>query len=122
MKFKTRITRIGNQALNKDDQMVVLFGDNVTGEIARVSMSQKFVVPELQQKFELKIGQTVLIGSQLLNVNYVGSLVEENMRTICHINLFFGKQNGHLASAVYLDGNLKPEEFQVGNIITFNNE
>lgn len=34
MDFKTRVTRIGNHALNTEDQMLVLFGESVTQEIA----------------------------------------------------------------------------------------
>lgn len=122
MKYKTKITRIGTEALKAEDQMIVLFGNEVTNEIAHVSMSQEFINPEIQSQFTLKAGQKVRIGSQILTVNYVGSLVEENMRTISHINLFFGEQNGHLASAAYLDGELRPLDFRVGTTITFNDE
>ena len=120
MEFKTKITRIGNNALNNDDQLLVLFGDSVTSEIAEVSLSQKFEDADLQSQFTLKSGDQVFIGKRSYKVKYAGNMIEENMRTMGHINLIFGKSsNDVLSSAVYLDGNLVLDDIKVGTVITY---
>lgn len=122
MNFETKITRIGDSALKIEDQMVVIFGQNVTDDISEVSLSQEFTEPEKQSEFTLKEGGVVTIGDNRYPITYVGHLVEDNMRTIGHVNLIFSDPADHLASAVYLDGSMDPKDFKLGSIISYGNK
>ncbi|BDR58835.1 PTS glucitol/sorbitol transporter subunit IIA [Xylocopilactobacillus apicola] len=119
MEFKTKITRIGSDALKAEDQMIVLFGTAVTDEIAEVSLGQEFIDPSTQKKFTIEAGDSILIGSKKYLVNYVGRMTQENMRSIGHVNLIFNTTDNHLASAVYLDGEMDPADISLGTIITY---
>lgn len=73
----------------------------------------------MKRKFTLKKGDQVLIGDTAFDVEYVGSLVQENMRTINHINLVFNHKGDHLESAVYLDGKIDFSNLKIGSEITY---
>lgn len=104
MKWISTITKVGQQAIEPEGDMVILFGENVTKDLVDVSIIQKFDTKTPVSGFIFKKGDTITIDGQTYVADYVGAMVESDMKALGHITLFFNqsKPKNPLANAVYL--------------------
>lgn len=104
MKWISTISKIGKQAIEPKGEMVILFSENVTPELAEVSIIQKFESNTPLSSFVFKKGDTITIDGQTFIADYVGAMVVSDMKAMGHLTLFFNqkKPKNPLANAVYL--------------------
>lgn len=105
MKWISTISKIGKQAIEPKGNMVILFGENVTKDLVDVSVIQKFDSKTPLNGFIFKKGDTITIDGQTFVADYVGAMVESDMKALGHATLFFNqrKPKNPLANAVYLE-------------------
>jgi glucitol/sorbitol PTS system EIIA component len=104
MKWIATINKIGRQAIEPKNEMVLLFGDNVSPDLVEVSVIQRFDQQIPLDDFVFNTGDTITIGGKTYVANYVGAMVENNIKTLGHVTLFFTALNSKkpLANAIYL--------------------
>lgn len=105
MKWTATIEKIGSKAIISKDAMVILFGENVGKDLEEVSVIQKFDSSTPISGFVFKKGDTVTVDGETFVAEYVGPLVESNMKALAHATLFFNRKipKNPLANAVYFD-------------------
>lgn len=104
MKWIATINKIGRQAVEPENEMVLLFGDNVSPDLVEVSVIQKFDQQIPLDNFVFSTGDTITIDKKTYVASYVGSMVENNIKTLGHVVLLFTTLNSEkpLANAIYL--------------------
>lgn len=104
MKWIATINKIGRQAVEPENEMVLLFGDNVSLDLVEVSVIQKFDQQIPLDNFVFSTGDTITIDKKTYVASYVGSMVENNIKTLGHVVLLFTTLNSEkpLANAIYL--------------------
>ena len=105
MKWISTIKKIGKKAVDSKDGMVILFGEGANKELEDVSVIQKFDESTPVSGFVFKKGDTITVDGQTYVANYVGPMVESNMKALRHATLFFNRpvSKAPLANAVYFD-------------------
>ena len=105
MKWISTIKKIGKKAVDSKDGMVILFGEGANKELEDVSVIQKFDESTPVSGFVFKKGDTITVDRQTYVANYVGPMVESNMKALGHATLFFNRpvSKAPLANAVYFD-------------------
>ena len=105
MKWISTIKKIGKKAVDNKDGMVILFGEGANKELEDVSVIQKFDESTPVSGFVFKKGDTITVDGQTYVANYVGPMVESNMKVLGHATLFFNRpvSKAPLANAVYFD-------------------
>lgn len=111
MKWTATIEKIGKKAVDTRDQMVILFGEGANQDLEDVSVIQKFDSKTPVNNFVFKKGDTITVDGTTYIADYVGPMVESNMKALGHATLFFNHKvpKAPLANAVYFD----PDEDQV---------
>lgn len=104
MKWIATINNIGKQAIEPENKMVLLFGDNVSPDLVEISVIQKFDQQIPLANFAFSTGDTITVDKKTYVANYVGSMVENNIKTLGHVVLIFAALNAEkpLANAIYL--------------------
>ncbi|GAW64685.1 glucitol sorbitol PTS, EIIA [Ligilactobacillus acidipiscis DSM 15836] len=116
--LKTRITAIGKHADSKEDGLIILFDETASDKLRDVSLIHE-VLPDFEQKYELKVGQKVSFDQQEYEITYLGPLVESNLMSIGHTIFDFHQvPDRPRANAIYLKPHGEPD-VHVGTIITF---
>ncbi|GMA07252.1 PTS sorbitol transporter subunit IIA [Tetragenococcus halophilus subsp. flandriensis] len=111
-----KILSVGDQAVDKNEKMLIFFGENVTKGLAPYSIIQEINEPE---KIELTVGDKILFGQQEYQVTYVGHLVNQNLQTIQHSSFVFSDDTqDKLSSSVYLTP-AKVPDISEGMTITY---
>lgn len=105
MKWNTTITAIGENAIDEKENIVILFGEQATPEIQKIAILQKFDEQTPENDFVFKKGDSVTIDGQTYLANYVGQLVQSNVRAIGHATLIFTDKlpEQPMQNAVYLE-------------------
>lgn len=105
MKWISTIEKIGKKAVDAKDGMVILFGEGANKDLEDVSVIQKFDEKTPVSGFVFKKGDTITVDGQTYIANYVGPMVESNMKALGHATLFFNRKlpKAPLANAVYFD-------------------
>ncbi len=105
MKWISTIKKIGKKAVDNKDGMVILFGEGANKDLEEVSVIQKFSSDTPVSGFVFKKGDTITVDGQTYVANYVGPMVESNMKALGHATLFFNRpvSKTPLANAVYFD-------------------
>ncbi|MGX5377301.1 PTS glucitol/sorbitol transporter subunit IIA [Ligilactobacillus sp. LYQ135] len=112
--IKTEVLSIGKQALNKKDNLVILFGPEVSARLKDVSVIQKI---KQADSFKITTQMTLTIDDQTYNIAHVGELVENNFQDIHHTVLVFAPVSSEPRSnAIYLTPTDFPE-IKVGSQI-----
>lgn len=116
---KAVITAIGEQALSAKDPMVILFDESASPELRAVAVIQKFAATTAQRELTLADGDLLIIDGTTYPIEHVGSLVNENIRTIGHVTLIFGDEDPQdLQNALYLTATVKPD-FKIGTELVY---
>jgi glucitol/sorbitol PTS system EIIA component len=104
MKWIATINKIGKQTIEPENEMVLLFGDNVSPDLVEVSVIQKFDQQIPLDNFVFSTGDTITIDKKTYVASYVGSMVENNIKALGHVVLLFTTLNSEkpLANAIYL--------------------
>lgn len=104
MKWISTITGIGSKAIDNKDKMVILFGEGANKDLEEVSVIQKFNSDTPVSGFVFKKNDTITIDGQTYVANYVGPMVESNLKALAHVTLYFDHPvpKKPLANAVYL--------------------
>lgn len=110
MKWTATIEKIGKKAVDARDQMVILFGEGTNKDLEDVSVIQKFDSETPVSGFVFKKGDTITVDGTTYIADYVGPMVESNMKALGHATLFFNRKvpKAPLANAIYFD----PDESQ----------
>lgn len=110
MKWTATIKKIGKKAVDARDQMVILFGEGTNKDLEDVSVIQKFDSETPVSGFVFKKGDTITVDGTTYIADYVGPMVESNMKALGHATLFFNRKvpKAPLANAIYFD----PDESQ----------
>ena len=105
MKWISTIKQVGKKAVDNKDGMVILFGEGANKDLEDVSVIQKFSAETPVSDFVFKRGDTLTVDGQTYVANYVGPMVESNMKALGHATLFFNRPvpKAPLANAVYFD-------------------
>ena len=105
MKWIANIKKIGKKAVDNKDGMVILFGEGDNKDLEDVSVIQKFSTETPVSGFVFKKGDTITVDGQTYVANYVGPMVESNMKALGHATLFFNRpvSKTPLANAIYFD-------------------
>lgn len=90
--------------------MVILFGEGTNQDLEDVSVIQKFDSETPVSGFVFKKGDTITVDGTTYIADYVGPMVESNMKALGHATLFFNRKvpKAPLANAIYFD----PDESQ----------
>ncbi|MER2181213.1 MAG: PTS glucitol/sorbitol transporter subunit IIA [Desemzia incerta] len=116
----TKITAIGNSAISKRDPLIILFGEQATEELRKVSVIQSKVSED--HLIELKTGGIIAFGEQEYEILDVGSLANTNLNSIGHVTLNFAQppeaKEDRIENGVYLTPFELPE-LSVGLEITY---
>ncbi|AYW48030.1 PTS sugar transporter subunit IIA [Tetragenococcus osmophilus] len=111
-----RILKVGEQAVDKEENILIFFGENITEGLRPYSVVQSIDEPE---KIELSVGDKILFGQQEYQVTYVGRLVNQNLQTIQHTSFVFSDEpQDKLTSSVYLTPAKLPD-ISAGMTITY---
>ncbi|GAA3010796.1 PTS glucitol/sorbitol transporter subunit IIA [Tetragenococcus solitarius] len=111
-----KILQVGDQAVDKDENILIFFGENVTEGLKPYSIIQAIDEPE---KIELTAGNKVYFGEQEYQVTYVGRLVNQNLQTIQHTSFVFSEDaQNKMSSSVYLTP-AKVPDISEGMTITY---
>lgn len=115
--IQAKIVQIGEKAISPKDQMLILFGEDVTPQLAEVSVIQKFADRET---FRLKKGDQITIGKENYTVTQVGELVNDHLSKLGHATLMFQKapKQDEMKNNIYLAPCQIPD-IQVGDTITY---
>ncbi len=99
--MQSTVIRIGKDAIDKDDRMVILFGETATEALQNVSVIQRF--EQNDPWTELRRGDAILFDEQEYTIAFIGSSVHENLRSLGHTTFIF-KSEGEapLDTSVYL--------------------
>ena len=123
MKLNYTITAIGSEALDPNDNIVILFDNKATDKLRDVAVLQKFDEATPVEKFIFKKNDSITIDGTTYLALYVGPMVQMNMQAIGHATLVFTNEvpKKPMTNAIYLDKDLKEEmpEFKVGDWITY---
>ncbi|TSO25998.1 PTS glucitol/sorbitol transporter subunit IIA [Lactobacillus sp. LL6] len=123
MKWISTIKKIGKKAVDSKDGMVILFGEGANKDLEDVSVIQKFDASTPINTFVFKKGDTITIDGQTYVANFVGPMVESNMKALGHATLFFKRPvpKAPLANAVYFDPDVQQPlpNFKVGDEIVY---
>ena len=87
----TNVSNIGKKAVDNKDGMVILFGEGANKDLEDVSVIQKFSTETPVSGFVFKKGDTITVDGQTYVANYVGPMVESNMKALGHATLFFNR-------------------------------
>lgn len=102
-----KILQVGSQAVDKNEKMLIFFGEHITEGLKPYSVIQKI---EQAEKINLKVGSKVIFGEQEYQVTYVGHLVNQNLQTIQHTSFVFADvPQDKLSSSVYLSPAVVPD-------------
>lgn len=100
----TKITAIGESAISQKDPLIILFGEQATEELRKVSVIQSTVSND--QLVSLKPAGKIVFGNQEYTILDVGSLANENLNTIGHVTLNFAQppeaKEDRIENGVYL--------------------
>ncbi|WP_208422279.1 PTS glucitol/sorbitol transporter subunit IIA [Latilactobacillus fragifolii] len=125
MNTQAEIIAIGNDAVDAQEPMVILFDEHATAAIQDVALIQRFMDETAKKQLTLTTDSAVMINQQPYTITYVGALVNSNLNTIGHVALIFGPapQEDQLQSGLYLTpavaGVPAFPEFKVGTQITY---
>lgn len=116
----TKITAIGESAISQKDPLIILFGEQATEELRKVSVIQSAISSE--QPVSLKPEGKILFGDQEYTILYVGTLANENLNSIGHVTLNFAQppeaKENRIENGVYLSPFELPE-LTIGSEITY---
>lgn len=125
MNTQAEIIAIGNDAVDAQEPMVILFDEHATAAIQDVALIQRFMDETAKKQLTLTTDSVVMINQQPYTITYVGALVNSNLNSIGHVALIFGPapQEDQLQSGLYLTpavaGVPAFPEFKVGTQITY---
>ncbi|MEE6657548.1 PTS glucitol/sorbitol transporter subunit IIA [Pediococcus acidilactici] len=116
--ISAKVKSIGPEAIAKQDQLAILFDETATPDLKKIAVVQE-IEKNNDQQFNLKAGSQIVIGEQTYDVEFVGSLVNQNLQSIGHTTLVFKDvPEQPLASAIYLSPKVFPD-FKVGEAIQY---
>ncbi|QEA49293.1 PTS glucitol/sorbitol transporter subunit IIA [Latilactobacillus curvatus] len=125
MNTQAEVISIGNDAIDDQEPMVILFDEHATTAIQNVALIQHFMDEAAKKQLTLTTDSAVIINQQPYTITYVGALVNPNLNSIGHVALVFGHapQEDQLQSGLYLTpaaaGVPAVPEFKVGTQITY---
>lgn len=125
MNTQAEVISIGNDAIDDQEPMVILFDEHATTAIQNVALIQRFMDEAAKKQLTLTTDSAVIINQQPYTITYVGALVNPNLNSIGHVALVFGPtpQEDQLQSGLYLTpavaGVPAVPEFKVGTQITY---
>lgn len=125
MNTQAEIIAIGNDAVDAQEPMVILFDEHATAAIQDVALIQRFMDETAKKQLTLTTDSVVMINQQPYTITYVGALVNSNLNSIGHVALIFGPapQEDRLQSGLYLTPAVAGvpvfPEFKVGTQITY---
>lgn len=118
--LQTKITAIGPSAISTKDPLIILFGEQATEELRKVSVIQS-VISE-KKTVDLHTGGVVAFGEQEYTIQHVGSLANTNFNSIGHVTLIFSElpedKENRIENGVYLMPHQLPE-LNLGTVISF---
>lgn len=114
------ITEIGAKAIDKDEQLLIFFGDKATATLKEYSIIQEI---KDAQDLQVNIGDTIYFGDQAYQVTFVGNIANETLQTIQHVTFVFSEvpSENQLSSAIYLTPQRLPK-IEVGMKIVYQQE
>ena len=113
---RSKVVEIGDQALDKDENMLIFFGAGITDGLRPYSVLHEVEKPE---EIVLRTGDYITFGDKDYQITDVGHLVNQNMRTIQHVCFVFSDvPSDKLSSSIYLTPTKMPE-IKKGMMITY---
>lgn len=112
------IKAIGQDAISTKDQMIILFGEQATPELRKVSVIQE--IEKTGTPIQLTVGGEISFDGQKYQIEHVGDYAEEQLNTIGHMTLVFKEvpAGDALVNAVYLTPFTLPTLTE-GSVITY---
>lgn len=100
--MKSAITRIGKDAINEQEPILILFGDQASEAIEEVSIIQSFT--EKEKGTLLSKGDQIVIGGQSYVIEHIGKNVNENLHSLGHLTIVFKEYDPErfLETSVYV--------------------
>lgn len=89
MKWNAQIVKVGSEAVDPRENIIILFDEEAIAELQKVSVIQKFAVETPRNNFTFKKGDVITINQHRYEAMAVGSMVQMNMRSIGHATLVF---------------------------------
>ncbi|XJS10905.1 PTS glucitol/sorbitol transporter subunit IIA [Aerococcaceae bacterium WGS1372] len=105
--YTTTVQNIGAEAeLFKEEQMIVLFGENAPAELADFCYNIQVNPVE----GEITLGQKVYFDDQGYEITAVGNVVVKNLSDLGHITIRFnGDTEAELGGTLYVENKELPE-------------
>lgn len=107
MQWNSTIIKIGEQAIDPKENIVILFDEKATEKLENVAVIQKFSNETPINDFVLKKDDTITIDGKTYLVLNVGTMVQMNMKAIGHATLVFTDEvpKKPMKNAIYLEKN-----------------
>lgn len=122
MEIKSKIIKIGPDALTAEDPMVILFDETATAALEKVAVIQRFAHKSEEALLDLKVANQIQVGPTTFDIHKIGALVQTNLTSIGHVTLIFREPTAEdqMQSAIYLTNadHIKPE-FKLNECITY---
>lgn len=105
---KVKVIQIGEQAISKEEPILVLFNNQATEEIKKFSIIHE--EDDKSDTFNIEEGSQVIIDNQTYQVEKVGHMVNDSLASMGHATLVFKKigEVDELPNMIYLSPNKLP--------------
>ncbi|MGX7059349.1 PTS glucitol/sorbitol transporter subunit IIA [Vagococcus humatus] len=115
---QAKIISIGPKAIDSHENILILFGEEVTDTLREFSIIQEL---DESEKLVLKTGSQIKFNDQTYVVEQVGASANEHLNSIGHISVIFDKSPKEDllgSSSVYVSPYRLPD-LSVGDMITY---
>ncbi|MEG0254677.1 MAG: PTS glucitol/sorbitol transporter subunit IIA [Vagococcus sp.] len=101
------VMSIGEEAINSQEPLLILFNETATEELRKFSIIQRFKTKELK---EISVGDYVSFDEQKYKVTKVGPLANKNLEEMGHVSMVFKEvdKEHSLDNALYLEPHVLP--------------
>jgi len=115
--MKSIVKSIGEQAINENESLLILFDETATEELKKFSIIQSF---EEKNTKELKEGSKIKFDEQEYTIKHVGPIANKHLQSMGHVTIVFNEspKEDKLANALYVEPYTLPK-IKVGTNITY---
>lgn len=119
MNLKSIVKKIGSQAVDPKEQLLILFDESATVELEKFSIIQKRIEGEVTES-TLSVGSKVYFDEQEYEIQRVGSVANQHLKAMGHVSVVFSEANpeSEMANAIYVTPHQLPQITE-GTIITY---
>jgi len=117
MAVSATVQSIGDQAVSKQEPILIFFDTTATAAIQNIAVIQKF--DDQAAQVNVAVGSTITFDDQVYTVAYAGELVNANLNSIGHATMYFTDVPAKpMQNGIYLTPSTMPV-LKAGSTITY---